>query len=187
MELEIIKFFLNLKDSCIFNIFAVITGKTYIFITVLMFAAYAVYRLKKQAIIFILVLIISVSASDVICYRILKPAIGRLRPSVELRLLKQENLNNFSREFSKKDFSMPSNHASNVFAFFIVYFIYVRRYWIPVLINSLLIAVSRVVVGKHYPTDILAGMITGIIIGLFFICLFCLLQSLVRRKKTEPV
>lgn len=182
------KLFLDLKDTIIFDIFKIITGKIYIITTVFLFVVYAVYKLKRRAIIFILAAIISISVSDLICYRILKPAIGRLRPSVELKYLNKENINtNISRRTSKNDFSMPSNHASNIFSFFIVYSIYVRRYWIFALINSLLIAVSRVIVGKHYPTDVLAGIFTGTLIGLCVIFLFYLIDQFRKAEIKKTV
>ena len=183
MEIEIAKYFLTMKDSCIFDVFKIITGKTYIIITVSVFVVYAIYRLKIRAINFILAAIISISVSDVICYRILKPAIGRLRPNIELKHLDEDKNNSkISYKYGKKDFSMPSNHASNIFAFFIVYFLYVRKYWIAVLLNSLLIAVSRVVLVKHYLSDVFIGIVTGILIGTFIVYLFYYAENYYKKR-----
>lgn len=120
MEHNIALFFWGLKGSLFFDVFSFISGMIYIGITVLLFVIYAFIRLKKQALIFILVAGIAVGLSDTVCYRALKPLIKRPRPRVELNL----NSNNKNEgSLSKKDYSMPSNHASNSFAFFIIYFL----------------------------------------------------------------
>ncbi|MDY6935322.1 MAG: phosphatase PAP2 family protein [Spirochaetota bacterium] len=165
MEQEIAIFFWNLRDTFLFNIFEFISGKFYILLTSSIFISYAVYKLKKGSLRFFIVVALSVSFSDIFCYRVLKPMIGRDRPKVELNITQ--------RSISKraKDYSMPSNHASNISAFFIVYFFLVRRFFGILLINSLLICLSRIILVKHYPTDILLGIAVGITVGLFSVYL----------------
>ena len=160
MEQEIALFLWSLKDSLFFNIAGIISGKLYILLTSAPFIVYAIFKLKKKSIQFLIALAVSVSASDIICYRVLKPAINRDRPRVELNLVHRP------ASIAKKDYSMPSNHASNMFSFFIVYLFYLKRFRWMLLANSLIISTSRVVMVKHYPTDVLFGIATGIIIGL---------------------
>ena len=61
------------------------------------------------------------------------------------------------------DYSFPSGHSGCAFA---VAGVYVRnlpkRAGIPLLILAILIALSRLYVGVHYPTDVLAGLIIGV-------------------------
>jgi undecaprenyl-diphosphatase len=166
LEHEIAKYFWTLKDTILFEVFQIISGKTYIFLTCATFAVYAIVRIKKKAVIFILTAVLSVVASDVICYRILKPAIKRPRPVVELNLDQSQNITGQSTSFGKQDYSMPSNHASNIFAFFIVYFCYIKKFWSLLFLNSILISISRIILVKHYPSDVIAGIFIGIIIGL---------------------
>jgi len=150
---------LTLQDTILFDIFKIISSKGYILVTSLLIIIPACIHLRKRSLPFLVTLVIAISISDSMCYRILKPAIERPRPKIQLGLSERKgNLN-------ENDYSMPSNHASNVFAFFVVFLIYVRRYWGLVLVNSLLIAISRIVLVKHYPTDVLAGMLVGALVG----------------------
>lgn len=88
----------------------------------------------------------------------LKNLIMRPRPYLEFLLINMEGRGG--------SFSMPSNHATNAFA--IAFFLkkYNKNFFIP-LIFATLIAISRVFVGVHYPTDILVGGILGSFIGIF--------------------
>ncbi len=60
--------------------------------------------------------------------------------------------------------SFPSDHAS--IAFFFAYLLVAhKRSWWPAYILALLVAVSRVAVGVHYPSDVLAGAAVGMAFG----------------------
>ncbi len=179
MELEIAKYFCSLKGTLVFSAFQIITGKIYILLTGVAFIVFALLKLRQKAVIFILAVFIALAVSDMICYRVLKPLIRRPRPSVMLNkdcTQKSEHIKEtyIMDRLNTKDYSMPSNHASNIFAFFTVYFIYVRRFWGLFLFNSVLISVSRIVLVKHYTSDVLAGMLIGIAIGLCIVSVFSL-------------
>lgn len=63
-------------------------------------------------------------------------------------------------------FSFPSGHASSSFAAVTALFLSKRKaIWIPALILALLIAFSRMYLYVHFPTDIIGGMVLGIIYG----------------------
>jgi undecaprenyl-diphosphatase len=66
---------------------------------------------------------------------------------------------------------MPSNHASNIFAFSIVYMLFVKKFWPLLMFNSTMVSFSRIVLVKHYPSDILVGMAVGSAIGLLTVIL----------------
>ena len=60
------------------------------------------------------------------------------------------------------DFSFPSGHTGSSFAAAVVLFYRMpKKYGIPALVLAVLISLSRVYVGVHYPTDILAGALIG--------------------------
>lgn len=179
MDFEIAEFFFSLKGSFIYSVFQIITGKIYIFFTGLAFVIFAVSKLRSKVFVFILAVFVAVALSDLICYRVLKPLIGRSRPSIVLdkdckHKSGQANKADITGGLGEMDYSMPSNHASNIFAFFTVYFMYIRKFRGLLFINSLLIAVSRIVVVKHYVSDVFAGIVIGIVIGLAVVYIFSL-------------
>lgn len=60
------------------------------------------------------------------------------------------------------DWSFPSGHTTNAFAAALVIFtVTPRKYGVPALILAAMIALSRIYVGVHYPTDILGGIAVG--------------------------
>lgn len=59
--------------------------------------------------------------------------------------------------------SFPSGHATTAFSLAaVVAFVWPRAFW-PAMLLAALVAVSRVIVGEHYPTDITAGAILGVL------------------------
>ena len=78
-----------------------------------------------------------------------------------------------------KDYSFPSGHATNSLACAWVLFRKApKKYGVPALILAILISLSRLYVGIHYPTDVLGGVVIGI-------CSAVLAMWLVPRLETK--
>ena len=89
---------------------------------------------------------------------VLKNAIARIRPYEVV-----EGLHILIEK--QRDFSFPSGHACASFAAMALYKALPRKYGICALLLAGMIALSRLYVGVHYPTDVLAGMLIGILAG----------------------
>ncbi len=89
----------------------------------------------------------------------LKNMVGRIRPYEVV-----EGLKCLIPEPS--DASFPSGHASHAFvAVAVIWIMMSEKYGIIALIISAIIAWSRLYLGVHYPSDVLAGILIGIIAG----------------------
>jgi undecaprenyl-diphosphatase len=75
--------------------------------------------------------------------------------------------------------SFPSGHSTTSFACATVLAHYAPRLRVPFFVLAALIAFSRVYDAMHYPTDVLAGAVLGVLVGL-------LLVAVVRRRERVP-
>ncbi len=65
-------------------------------------------------------------------------------------------------------YSFPSNHAINNFAAAAFFSKLFPKYKIILFVSASLVAISRVYLGLHYPSDIIAGAAIGMIFGYIF-------------------
>ena len=110
---------------------------------------------------FLVLAVVSVVVADAIGTHILKYSCLRARPCIALgdvRLLVGcTNLPSF-----------PSNHAVNASVLATLTSLYMPRLWLPAMALTFLVGYSRVYVGVHYPLDVLAGSVLGIVVALAF-------------------
>jgi undecaprenyl-diphosphatase len=110
---------------------------------------------------FVILALISVAVADAIGTHVFKYSFLRPRPCMALtdvRLL----VGCTSLP------SLPSNHAVNASALATLAGLSVPRLWLPATALALLIGYSRVYVGVHYPLDVLAGGVLGIVVAVAF-------------------
>ena len=110
------------------------------------------------------------------CNVILKPLVGRIRPcdvneAVNLLIA------------HPTDFSFPSGHTGASFAAVSALYFSKYRLWVSSLVLAILIAFSRLYLYVHYPSDVLAGMLIGIMAGYTG----CSIVQLLRKKKPNQV
>jgi len=133
-----------------------------------------------------LVLIPLVVASDQISSHALKPLLARLRPcevlgNVHLWYGKEGWITTpieVVRSY-KSSFSFPSSHAANITASMLFLGLVYRRILALSLTFALLVSLSRVYIGVHWPLDVLSGMALGALLGWLAFVLF--------RKVTQSV
>jgi undecaprenyl-diphosphatase len=127
-----------------------------------------------------LLLIPTIALSDQLNSGWLKFIIERQRPCHELldvRLLVS----------CGSGFSFPSSHAVNNFAGALVLSYFLPRWTWAFLTFAGVVAFSRIYVGVHYPSDVLAGTILGLAIGGVVIVLFGFFESLWERRRASIV
>ncbi len=73
---------------------------------------------------------------------------------------------------SESGFSFPSSHSSFSMVLGVVIYSINKKLGIVVITSSLLIGLSRIILGVHFTLDILFGWLLGIIVGLIFIRIF---------------
>ena len=120
--------------------------------------------------------LLSLLCAHLLCNEVLKDYVGRIRPYEVVEGLT-------SLIGPQSGYSFPSGHAMCGFAAAIVYFRHQpRRLGVPMLVLAILIAVSRLYVGVHYPSDVIIGAVLGTIIAVFFIVIFGKRNKKMKRR-----
>ena len=104
------------------------------------------------------VMLAALVVQTILCNVILKNLFARTRPydvntTVQLLVPKLH------------DFSFPSGHTSASFTTVGALYFAKNKAWKPALVLACLIAVSRLYLYVHYPTDVLGGILLGILSG----------------------
>jgi undecaprenyl-diphosphatase len=103
--------------------------------------------------------------SGVVIYVILKRVFRRRRPcDIEPHC--------WSRVLPPDQFSFPSGHSISAFAVAIALGACYPAFLIPLLFLALSIALSRIVLGMHFLSDVIAGASLGSVLGILFFHVF---------------
>lgn len=110
--------------------------------------------------------LVSLACAHLLCNEVIKDYVCRIRPYEVLEGLR-------ILVATPSDYSFPSGHAMCSFAAAIVYFRHQpRKLGVPMLVIAIVIAVSRLYIGVHYPSDVIIGALLGTIIAAIFVLIF---------------
>ena len=83
------------------------------------------------------------------------------------------------------DASFPSDHAAAAFAITTVLVVFHRRWGALALLGAALVAYARVYVGDHYPGDVAAGAVIGVLVALLLLTWLRPLPGLIVRVSDD--
>lgn len=160
----------SITNSLFDFIMPIITSKDFLTVIGTLLIFYLAVFCGKKGRITILVLVFAAGSSDAICAQLIKPWVGRIRPSHEFN----EFINLLVSKGGK--WSFPSNHAANSFAFATVLSYFFEQKKVVLYTLASIIAFSRVYVGVHYPLDIICGAIVGYILSWFVLSIWVIIK-----------
>lgn len=173
MELRFLDFLQTIHTPLLDKILAFITslGNAGIIWIVLAVVLLILPKTRKAGIIVAAALLVDL----ILCNLILKNLVARVRPydvNTAIAILIKKPL----------DFSFPSGHTAASFAAMTALFLTkMKKAWIVALILAVLIAFSRLYFYVHYPTDVLGGIVVGILSGVIG---YAIVEKLDKRRKT---
>lgn len=155
-------------DVTLFYIFNNLAGKFRFFdILTIFLASYLQYLLVA---IFVLFLYFSAySKRDklyIFCTTIVSVIIARFGITEIIRFLYHRPrpfiTHHVYQLFAENDWSFPSGHSAFFFAMATAIYFYNKKWGIGFFIAAILMNLSRIIAGVHYPSDILGGVIVGV-------------------------
>ena len=186
LDLQLFLFINKLTSNSIFDTVFTFLHQPYkniwFIVIILSIWIFFIYKHKKNRLILILILPLGVFITDKIGDTI-KDFELRQRPYMSLekekinllvKVKKEVNGEYKSTRSSKKSF--PSNHSANIFfIYFMLSILYPNKNKYFLLI-AMMVGISRIYVGVHYPFDVISGAGIGILIG------FIVQQILIRKN-----
>lgn len=156
-------YFINhsLSTGFLDNFFSTITDVNKWYIAYIILAGIAFFKGGIRGKILVIGLILLIIVTDQTGFRILKELFERIRPCRALS-------DAITPLGCAGGYSFPSNHALNNFAAATFISRLFPNYKWVVFIVAALVAISRVYLGIHYPSDILGGALIGAAFGYLF-------------------
>ena len=180
---------LNKLHAAWLDPFMVILSTTWVWIPLHIFLLYHIiknYRLRSWLV--IVGLALTILLADRITSGVMKPYFERPRPSWEPEL---ESVIHLVNGVKGGRFGFASSHAANTFgaATFLILLFRNRMFkWLGwLMLWPVLVSYTRIYLGLHYPGDIIAGSIVGVLCGAFSFWIYTKLSALLEKQKTPSM
>ena len=175
IEFKILDWFQTLHTPVLDKIMTSVTklGNAGILWIILTVVFLLIPKMRKTGAVMAAALIIDL----LLCNILIKNLVARTRPydvntSVQLLVAKLH------------DYSFPSGHTAASFASVAaLYFAGEKKLWKPTLAIACMIAVSRLYLYVHYPTDVLGGAILGVFVGYLGYKVVNVMESEILRRR----
>ncbi|MDE6017730.1 MAG: phosphatase PAP2 family protein [Muribaculaceae bacterium] len=135
----------------------------------------------QKGVLALIAVVIAITMTDQICAHVIRPYIGRLRPCnpdnpifSAITLVKGNQPGGYS---------WPSCHAANTFALATLLSCVMksRKFTLMIFSWAVVVSLSRLYVGVHYPTDLLCGATFGSFFGYISLLIVRYFTSIVSR------
>jgi len=157
----------------------------YFILTIILIWGFFIYQHKKNRLFLSLILPLGILITDQIGSAIKelelreRPYMSIEKEKMNLLVTVKKEINGEYKNTSSSKKSFPSNHSANIFfIYFMLSILYPNKYKYFLLI-AIMVAISRVYVGVHYPFDIILGAGIGLSIG-FIIQKILIRQNIIR-------
>lgn len=172
LDINLFYFFNNLAEkSQLFDAIIIFLAQylQYFLIAFFLLLLFFSHYNKRQKIYMFLVAVFSAIVARLGVTEIIRFFYHRPRPFISLHV---------SQLFAESGWSFPSGHSAFFFAMAFAIYFYNKKWGMAFLIASIIMNVSRIIAGVHYPSDILGGAVVGYAVA-YFIFYF------LRKKEAE--
>lgn len=173
---------LNGSDSLFWDGCMSVYTTTLVWIPLILVLLYVLFKNNNLRTFFILLamFVLVFMITNTLTSVVFKPMVERLRPSFDSELMYLVDIVNDYRSYS---YSFMSGHAANSFGIATLAILLIRNttFSLSVIVWALINCYSRIYLGVHYPGDIIAGIVLGIISGVLVYRLYRFLCKKLRN------
>lgn len=161
---------LNFDGGSVLDSLAVAFSSRLIWVPWALLLVYNLLSVRKmgwrRTVVVVVWMVVVVTLCDQVSSSLLKPLVGRLRPSHDADVC---GMLHYVGSYRGGLYGFVSSHAANAFgaATFASLVVGKRVFAVSIFAFSALVAYSRIYLGVHYPGDVLGGCLLGVFTGVF--------------------
>ena len=163
--------------------------KTYLWLPLYACMLWLIYKKydRKSMYLIVAAIALSVTLADRITSGIMKPYFLRPRPTHEPAI---QHMVHTVNGYVGGQYGFASSHAANVFAVALLLWLLLRKHyrhsWL-IFVWAVFVSYTRIYLGVHYPGDILAGALVGMLCGLAMFLVFKAIQKRVMQARRQAM